>query len=274
MAEAARNALVEVLGADVAEGFPLEEVHKLAQHGYINARRLKISTREGLNRIQLLQACIDEIMARTAGEFFLPLTLESLCPCSVHFHALTFLLNKFSITSLLVPLLKDRTVGSSRDVGGLLDHPAKRRKGEFVIYCSFIMPWLGTYLLLTLAHRPLCLVNWPCSIAVPSSSGDIMDTNERFRKAMEAPLICPISLSQLETMLSHAEDGLIPVTSSFYQEVEQKGLREINFLFEGHGPVAEHMSATLRNLSRVKSGRWIKVLCLHWPCLCDKVLIA
>ena len=83
MAEAARNALVEVLGADVAEGFPLEEVHKLAQHGYINARRLKSSTREGLNRIQLLQACIDEIMATTAGEFCFtmpPFTLESLCP--------------------------------------------------------------------------------------------------------------------------------------------------------------------------------------------------
>ena len=38
-----------------------------------------------------------------------------------------------------------------------------------------------------------------------------MDTIERFRKAMEAPLTCPTSLSQLETMLSHASDGVIPM---------------------------------------------------------------
>ena len=87
-----------------------------------------------------------------------------------------------------------------------------------------------------------------------------MSTSEHFGKAMEAPSTCPISLDQLETMLSDAGDGLIPVTSSYYQEIAMNGLLDEKFLFEGYGPLAEHMSTTLRVLSGVTPGGWIEAM--------------
>ena len=71
MAESVRNALVEVLGAEAAADFPPVEVDKLAKHGYTSARKLRISTREGLERINLLEACIDDVMTATS-EFRCP----------------------------------------------------------------------------------------------------------------------------------------------------------------------------------------------------------
>ena len=68
MAESVRNALVEVLGAEAAADFPSVEVDKLEKHGYMSARRLRIATREGLERINLLEACIDDVMT-AMGEF-------------------------------------------------------------------------------------------------------------------------------------------------------------------------------------------------------------
>ena len=125
------------------------------------------------------------------------------------------------------------------------EHLAKRRKREglpckgfrlFSAYFSYISHWQL------------------------SAEEATLSTIECFSKSMEAPLTCPTTLQELEAILSHAGYGLIPVTESFYQEIASHGLLDIKFLFEGYGPLAEHMSSTLRTLCGATMGGWLEVV--------------
>jgi hypothetical protein len=76
-------------------------------------------------------------------------------------------------------------------------------------------------------------------------------------KPPEHPLL---TLKQLMEMLA-VRSPLIPVTDNYYAEMEFSGRAELNLLYPGSGPIAEHMSSTLRSLILTPNGEWFKPCC-------------